>query len=160
MRWFTDLSIKTASLAGRNGVLFLREQGPGAAWFPPLSAVNRPPPIAPSSPFIVNRLNIGERVVFLSSWGATVPPSQFQTAISLRPSPGRQGRKTQTFPGFLRFRAFLRFEDDRPGWQSQPPWLGSDPELSRANSPCSPVEAALMLTAVRVGVRPHDFLNA
>ena len=73
MRWFIDLSIKTASLAGRNGAFFLREQGLGAAWFPPLSAVNRPPPIAPSSPFIFNRLNIGERVVFRASWGASSP---------------------------------------------------------------------------------------
>ena len=75
--------LKTASLARRNGVYSLREQGLGAGWFPPLSAVNRPPPIAPSSPFIFNRLNIWREGCIPGFLGSQRPVGLTSTAFSL-----------------------------------------------------------------------------
>ena len=60
---------------------------------------------------------------------------------------------------FLGLRAVLQFEIHRLGKRPEPPWFSLDPRISRANSPRSLVEAALMLTAVRVGVQPDDFAN-
>src|ERR1035441_3597817 len=59
----------------------------------------------------------------------------------------------------LRLPAILQLENHRLADRPEPPRFGLGPRISSANSLSSPVDASLMLTGVRAGVRLGRFPN-
>jgi hypothetical protein len=132
--------------ARRNGAFFFARAVLGAAEFPPLSAVNRPFPIAQHSPFIFNRLNIGERVSYQCFWGATLLRYQSPVPFCLT-GPVPAATLSQTFQRELALRTSRVGNADwrRACWTPVP-----TPRARSlgAESRVSPVERLRLLTAV------------